>query len=127
MTRLLTAKAILGVLAATLTVVLLTLLSCTTLSPEPLKERVITGCISCSAGLVTVVTIMCLLEASNSVSVTSSGSNKTKTENATSNFLHRFATERPSRKTWKNRINGFSRLAGTTILGGGRSTNKEKN
>jgi DMSO/TMAO reductase YedYZ heme-binding membrane subunit len=80
MTRLLTARAILGVLAATLMVVLLTLLSCITLSADPVKDRVITGCISCSAGLVTVVTIMCLLETSNSVSVTSSGSRPTKTE-----------------------------------------------
>ena len=80
MTRLLTARCILGVLAATLMVVLLTLLSCTTLSPDPLKDRVITATISCSAGLVILVTIMCLVETSNSISAISSGSRETKTE-----------------------------------------------
>ena len=79
MTRLLTAKAILGVLAAMLMVVLLTLLSCITLSPDPLKDRVITAIISCFAGLVIVATIMCLLETSNSVSAISYGSRPTKT------------------------------------------------
>ena len=132
MTRLRTARAILGVLAATLMVVLLTLLSCTTLSPDPLKDRVITGCISCSAGLVILVTIMCLLETSNSISAISYGSRETRTEKKgkrdwTWRFSPPLETEKPSRKTWSNRLNGFSMHAETTVQAGGRSTNKENN
>jgi hypothetical protein len=121
------AKSILGAVLAILMAVILTLLSCTTLSDEPVADRVITAIFSCSAGLVIVVTTMCLLVHNNSGLGTSSGSNKTKTENATPNFLHRFGTARPSKKTWKNRINGFSMLAGTTVQAGGHSTNKEDN
>lgn len=127
MTRRPIAKSILGVAAATLMVVLLTLLSCITYADDPVKDRVITAIFSCCAGIATVATTMFLLEVSNSVSVISYGSRKTKTENATSNFLHRFDTGKPSKRTWQNRINGFSMHAGTTGHQVGGSTNKEKN
>lgn len=126
MTRLLTARCILGVLLVTLTVVLLTLSSFTIYADDPVKDRVITATISCFAGLVTVATTMFLLEVSNSISAISYGSRPTKTESVTSNFLHRFGTAKPSRKTWSNRINGFSMLGVTTEPKDGGSTNQEE-
>lgn len=127
MTRLYIGKAILAVLAAILTVFVMVGLTYITYVGDPVKERVIVALGSCSAGIATLCTIMLVLDLANFHSATSSGSSKTKTENATSNSLHRFATAKPSRKTWKNRLNGFSMHAQIMEPQGGGSTNKEKN
>lgn len=82
MTRLLTAKSILGAVLAILMAVLLTLSSCITYADDPVSDRVITAIISCSAGIATLVSIMFLLAVSNSISAISYGSRETRTEKA---------------------------------------------
>ena len=124
-TQLHIARATAGVLVAILTTVAFSCI-CITLFQGELKTLPIIGTALCSALIAMISITMLLVETANSISATSFGSNKTKTESVILRFSQPSDTGRVSRKKYRSHLNGFSMLGVTTEPKDGGSTNQEE-
>lgn len=119
-------KCMIGAASAFMTVAAMTLLSCIIYAGEGTSWQMIVVTTSLFVGGAITAIILLVWETVNCLSVTYSHANWKPMENSTSNFLHRFDTSKPSRKTHRHYLNGFS-MSGKRTGDGGHSTNKENN